>query len=100
MSGFARAVKRQQIIANYKKFAEAWRKEKAYQKYVLDSGQQLPKTTPKLGKRPRFKQWLEMVKTHQAQREATPEQVQEFKDETDLSWDEDKKPEGAGDTNG
>lgn len=82
----------------YKKFAAAWRTEKAQQLTIMATGAELPKGTTKLGRRPTFNMWFKMVKSAEARRTATPEEVQDFKDESiDLSWDE-EKPQGAGDT--
>lgn len=90
--GHARTIKRNRMKKDYKRFSEAWRRERAYQRMMLSEGTGLPKGTPVLGKRPTFTQWSEMVKTAQARATATPQEVQSFKDENiDLSWDDDQE---------
>jgi hypothetical protein len=85
--GYDRHASRAVAKAAYRKFSEQWRKERAYQRWLLDGGKELPEGTPRLGRKPTFAQWAKIAKTEEAKQTATPAEVQEFKDE-DLEWEE------------
>lgn len=86
--GLSRSIIRNKAKTEYKKFVDAWNKEKAYQAWMKTTGQELPSGTPLLRLRPTFAQWSKLVKTSQARQTATPEDVQDFKDDVDLNWEE------------
>lgn len=89
--GLSRQLERNQAKAAYKKFSSAWTKERLYQAAEIAAGRELPKNTPRLGRKPTFQMWLKMVKTAEARQKATPAEVQDFQDENmDLSWDEEE----------
>lgn len=98
--GLSRRFKREEAKRNYKKFSKAWGQEKNYQEFLLKNGQELPKNMPKLGRKPDFNRWLEITKTTAAQIAAKPQEVQEFANEADLSWDEEEKGKEASEATG
>ena len=61
MSGSNRKFQREAMKLKYRRFCEAWGNEQRYQKYVLASGQELPKEQPLLGRKPTFKMWLQAM---------------------------------------
>ena len=70
----SRKMQREALKRQYEKFCLAWKREKAYQRYVLDEASgQLPDGQPLLRRRPTFVEWCEMqerVKKLAAQKEA------------------------------
>lgn len=89
--GISRKLKRNQAKTEHRKFSESWRKEKAYQLFLLGQGEELPSDTPKLGRKPTFNMWSKIAKTEEARKIATPEDVQDFQNESiNLEWDDDK----------
>lgn len=84
MSGLARKMKREQQKAQYKRFADQWRTEKTYQKYIIEAGAVVSGSVikhgeqemNKLGRRPTFKMFNEHVlrlKTTPPPQAQTPE---------------------------
>ena len=88
MSG-ERTAKRNAAKVAYRKLAESWRKEKAYQAWATKNGIDLPPGSTKLGRKPTFNQWLHAVKKQSAFT-ASPETIQDYKEEVNLDWEEEE----------
>lgn len=89
--GIERKFKREALKRQYKKFCKAWGNEKAYQAYLLEQGEELGQ--PKLGRKPTFKQWCEMMENVKKKTKASApaEKVETAPEEDipDLEWEED-----------
>jgi hypothetical protein len=84
MSGLARKMKREKMKQQYSRFAEQWRTEKFYQKYLIEAGTPVSGNVilhgedkiNKLGRKPTFKMFSEHVarlKLNPTTQEQTPE---------------------------
>jgi len=95
---------REKMKKAYKRFSDAWRAEKAYQAWAIENGQELPKNTPKLGRRPTFSMWMTAVKNNVGSKQVTPDSTNCSKEEIpDLDWEDDtvaEKKESAPVCNG
>lgn len=89
--GASRQIKRNQVKSAYKKFSVSWRNEKAYQRFLLSSGDTPPEDAAVLKQRPTFDKWLKMVRTLETARKTTPAEVNDFSNESmNLEWDDEK----------
>lgn len=88
----SRKMQRNALKTQYKKFCLAWKREKAYQRYVLDDANgQLPDGQPLLRRRPTFVEWCDMqerIKALAAQKEAEALSLARVDREEDLDWKE------------
>ncbi len=90
--GIDRKVKRNALKNQYAKFAVSWKKEKAYQKYVLEElKQELPEGQPRLAGKPTFNQWCKMMENlkHKLALQNQAKTAVASSDPVDLEWKED-----------
>ena len=86
----SKATSRSMLKAQYERFKEAWNNEKTFQKYLLESGKELPEGHNKLTKKPTFAMWLQAVKNKKLSADVSqppPTDSDEKKVEvTDTEW--------------
>ena len=79
----------------YRNFAKTWTKERARQDKLIAAGE-LSNTDPlRLHRKPTFSEWLRIAKSAAAKATATPAEVKEFIDETNLAWEDDEDVKNA-----
>lgn len=91
MGSLARKLKREKAKRAHESLKVNWNAEKRAQEQILRSGEELPQNTPRLGKRPNFKQFLEILRkmSEQSKIEAAKQAVKDREElEGKLDWEE------------
>ena len=89
MGGMTRQLARERAKNAYRRFCESWTIERSYRQHMIKEGRKDVKDLPR---RPTFREWMIIVAKKESAMSATPEAVQEFREEgakeEDLEWKE------------